>query len=66
MWSSLDSSPYEVGLWRLKQHNDALAKQDGSIVNLEFEGYPENEWIEELYAEDAKPELLGDFAEKFY
>jgi len=34
------------------------------LVNLEFEDYPEKEWIEELYLAGAKPELLCDFAQK--
>jgi len=61
MWSALEASPNEVGLWRLKQYNDALDNSGYSVVDVEFEDYPENDWIESLYSEDKMPELLCDF-----
>jgi len=61
MWSALDTSPYEVGLWRLKQYNEALSNNGYSVVDVEFEDYPEKDWIESLYSEDKMPELLCDF-----
>ena len=61
MWSALDTSPYDVGLWRLKQYNESLSNNGYTVVDVEFEDYPENDWIELLYPEDKMPELLCDF-----
>lgn len=61
IWSALDTSPYDVGLWRLKQYNESLSNNGYTVVDVEFEDYPENDWIESLYSEDKMPELLCDF-----
>jgi hypothetical protein len=61
MWSALDTSPYDVGLWRLKQYNESLSNNGYTVVDVEFEDYPEDDWIESLYTEDKMPELLCDF-----
>jgi len=61
MWSALGTSPYEVGLWRLKQFNNALSNDGYNVVDVKFEDYPEENWLELLYPEDEIPELLCDF-----
>ena len=61
MWSALDTSAYDVGLWRLKQYNESLSNNSYTVVDVEFEDYPEDDWIESLYPEDKMPELLCDF-----
>ncbi len=61
MWSALGASPYDVGLWRLKQYNDALSNGGYNVVDVKFEDYPVGSWIESLYPEDELPELLCDF-----
>ena len=38
MWSALDTSPYDVGLWRLNQYNEALSNNGYSVIDVEFEG----------------------------
>lgn len=63
MWSKLDKTPYQIGLWRVNQYKEALAQKSGSIEDLKYEGYTEEDWILQLYSEDSKPDLLCNFRE---
>jgi hypothetical protein len=61
MWSALGTSPYDVGLWRLNKYNDALSTDSYNVVDVKFDDYPKENWIESLYPEDKIPDLLCDF-----
>lgn len=63
MWSSLESSPYEVGLWRIEQYEKSLANSELPSTSIEFDDYPEEDWIEEIFPEDEKPKWLCDYDE---
>jgi hypothetical protein len=63
MWSSLESSPYEVGLWRIEQYEKSLANTELPSTSIEFDDYPEEDWIEEILPEDEKPKWLCDYDE---
>lgn len=63
MWSSLDSSPYEVGLWRIEQYENSLARTQLPSTSIEFGDYPEEDWIEEIIPEDEKPKWFCDYDE---
>lgn len=63
MWSSLDSSPYEVGLWRIEQYENSIANTLLPSTSIEFEDYPKEDWIEEIFSEDEKPKWLCDYDE---
>ncbi len=64
MWLAFEKPPYEVGLWRLKQYNDALLKNGNNVIPVEFDDYPKGDWSESLYSEEAMPELLCDFSKR--
>ncbi|AZQ84331.1 hypothetical protein EKO29_10060 [Colwellia sp. Arc7-635] len=49
MWSSLESSPYEVGLWRIEQYEKSLSNTELPSTSVEFDDYPEENWIEEIF-----------------
>jgi hypothetical protein len=63
MWSSLESSPYEVGLWRIEQYEKSLANTELSSTSIEFDDYPEEDWIEEILPEAEKPKWFCDYDE---
>lgn len=63
MWSSLDSSPYEVGLWRIEQYENSISNTLLPSTTIEFEDYPKEDWIEEIFPEDEKPKWLCDYDE---
>jgi len=63
MWSSLESSPYEVGLWRIEQYEKSLANTNLPSTSIEFDDYPEEDWIEEILPEDEKPKWFCDYDE---
>ena len=63
MWSSLDSSPHEVGLWRIKQYENSLINSELPSTSIEYEDYPESDWIEEIFPESDKPKWLCDYDE---
>lgn len=63
MWSSLESSPYEVGLWRIEKYEKSLANTELPSTSIEFDDYPEEDWIEEIFPEDEKPKWLCDYDE---
>lgn len=46
MWSSLESSPYEVGLWPIEQYEKSVANSILPSTSIEFDDYPEEDWIE--------------------
>lgn len=63
MWSSLESSPYEVGLWRIEQYEKSLANTVLPSTSIKFDDYPEENWIEEIFPEEEKPKWLCDYDE---
>ncbi|MCP4990463.1 MAG: hypothetical protein GY928_31820 [Colwellia sp.] len=63
MWSSFDSSPYEVGLWRIKQYENAYLNAEFPTSSIDYEDYPKDKWTEELFAENDKPKWLCDYDE---
>jgi hypothetical protein len=63
MWSSFDTSPYDVGLWRLKQYEGAYSNTEFPTNTIEYEDYPKDKWIEELFEESDKPKWLCDYDE---
>lgn len=63
MWSSFDSSPYEVGLWRVTQYENAYSNAEFPTNTIEYEDYPKDKWIEELFVESDKPKWLCDYDE---
>ena len=60
---ALESSPYEVGLWRIEQYEKSLANTELPSTSVEFDDYPEEDWIEEIFPEDEKPKWLCDYDE---
>ena len=46
MWSSLESSPYEVGVWPIEQNEKSVANSILPSTSIEFDDYPEEDWIE--------------------
>ncbi len=63
MWSSLDSSAYEVGLWRIEQYEKSLANTNLPSTSIEFEDYPEEDWIEDIFSGSEKPKWFCDYDE---
>lgn len=63
MWSSLESSPYDVGLWRIKQYENAYSNAEFPTNTIDYEDYPKEKWIEELFPENDKPKWLCDYDE---
>lgn len=63
MWSSFDSSPYEVGLWRIKQYENAYFNAEFPTNSIDYEDYPKDKWIEELFIESDMPKWLCDYDE---
>jgi hypothetical protein len=63
MWSSFDSSPYEVGLWRIKQYENAYLNAEFPTNSIDYEDYPKDKWIEELFVEKDVPKWLCDYDE---
>lgn len=63
MWSSFDSEPYELGLWRIKQYESAYSNTEFPANSIDYEDYPRDKWIEELFVESDMPKWLCDFDE---
>ncbi len=63
MWSSLESSPYEVGLWRIEQYNNSLTNTELPFTSTDYDDYPTEDWIEDIFTESEKPKWLCDFDE---
>jgi hypothetical protein len=63
MWSSLNSSPYEVGLWRIEQYDKSLANTKLPSTSIKFDDYPKEDWIEDIFAGSEKPKWLCDYDE---
>ena len=63
MWSNFDSSPYEVGLWRIEQYEKSLANTKLPSTTIEFEDYPKEDWIEDIFIDIEKPIWLCDYDE---
>jgi len=64
MWSSFDSSPYDVGLWRIMQYENAYSNAEFPTNTIDYEDYPKDKWIDELFAESNKPKWFCDYDER--
>ena len=63
MWSNLESAPYKVGLWRIEQYENAYLNTKSPTTVIDYEDYPEDRWIEDLFDENQRPKWLCSYDE---
>lgn len=60
MWSEISEDPMQIGLWRLSQYQNALKKMADGSQELDYQDYPEELLINNLYTIENIPNLLCD------